>query len=113
MLRAEGSEVRGVLEADNPRTLTQLQREAPIIMSRLADAGVQMKRMDLSLGDSGTGDPALFSQPHGENGAAHDGWDASPRQQATDDTPPGGPDTEEDLLPASVTIETDSINVWI
>lgn len=113
MLRAEGNEVRGVLEADNPRTLSQLQRETPIIMNRLAEAGIQIKRMDLSLSDSGTGDQALFSQPHGENGTGHGGWDAPEQWRATDDTPPGGPNAEDEPPPAPVTIENDSINIWI
>ena len=113
MLRAEGNEVRGVLEVDNPRTLSQLQREAPIIMNRLADAGIQMKRMDLSLNDSGTGDQALFSQPQGRNGAEHGGWDGSGQSRAADDTPPGGAETEDQIPPTPMTVDNDSINVWI
>ena len=117
ILRVEGNEVRGILDVENSRTLSQLQREVPNIMSRLADAGIEMKRMDLSLNEDGmrdsTSDSAWFSQQYGENGPGHGGWDASRQWRATDETLPGGSDAEGELPPALMTIGSDSINIWI
>jgi flagellar hook-length control protein FliK len=39
-LRFQGGEVRGVLEVENPKTLNQLQREAPNLIARLTEAGM-------------------------------------------------------------------------
>jgi len=61
-LQAEGREVRGLLEADNVRTLGQLQREAPLLMSRLAEAGIQVRRMDFVLADAGQRAPSGGSE---------------------------------------------------
>ena len=117
MLRVEGNEVRGVLEVENPRTLSQLQREAPNIMGRLTDAGIEMKRMELSLSENGARDSmrdaAWFSQQYGENGPGHGGWDAPGQGRATDETLSGGPDSEGELQPALMTVGDDSINIWI
>ena len=117
MLRLEGSEVRGVLEVENPRTLSQLQREAPNIMNRLTDAGIEMKRMELSLSENGMRDSmrdsAWFSQQYGENGAGHGGWGTSGQGRATDEVLSGGVDREGELQPALMTVDSDSINIWI
>ena len=116
-LRIEGGEVRGVLEVDNPRTLSQLQREAPNLMTRLADAGIEMKRMDLSLTEDGARgsmrDLSWFSQQYGENGSGYGGSDSRDQGRATDDALSGGPDSEGVLSPALATIDDDSINIWI
>ena len=116
-LRVEGNEVRGILDVENSRTLSQLQREVPNIMSRLTDAGIEMKRMDLSLNEDGmrdsTSDSAWFSRQYGENGPGHGGWDAPGQGRVTDETLPGGPDAEGELPPALTTIGDDSINIWI
>jgi len=116
-LRLEGGEVRGVLDVENPRTLTQLQREAPNIMGRLTDAGIEMKRMDLSLSENGPRDsmrdPAWFSQQYGENGPGHGGWDAPGQGRTTDEALSGVPGAEGELQPALMAIGDDSINIWI
>ena len=117
MLRIEGNEVRGILDVENPRTLSQLQREAPNIIGRLTDAGIDMKRMELSLTQDGgrdsMRDPAWFSQQYGENGSEYGGWEARRQGPATDETLSGGQDGEGELQPALMTTGDDSINIWI
>ena len=116
-LRLEGGEVRGVLEVENPKTLSQLQREAPNIMARLTDAGIEMKRMDLSLSENGSRDsmrdPAWFSQQYGENGSGQGGWGARGQGLATDEALSGPPDSEGELQPVLMATGDDSINIWI
>lgn len=41
--------VRCVLKVDNPGTLDHLRAEAPAMLTRLADSGVQVKRLEISL----------------------------------------------------------------
>jgi flagellar hook-length control protein FliK len=117
-LRIQGGEVRGVLEVDNPRTLSQLQREAPNLLNRLADAGVEMKRMELSLSDDGssresTRDSAWFAQQYGENGSGFGSWGSQAQRGRADDALSAGADIEGELSQATTTIGDDSINVWI
>jgi|GEM_PF-2590672 len=117
MLRIEGAEVRGVLEVENPRTLSQLQREAPNIISRLTEAGVDMKRMDLSLNENAMRDSmrdsAWFSQQYGENGPSHGGWGSSGQGSAVEETLPDRWDGQGELSPVLTTIDSGSINIWI
>lgn len=120
-LRLEGNAVRGILEVENPRTLSQLQREAPNIMNRLTDAGIEMKRMELSLSENSSRDSmrdsmrdsSWFSQQYGENGAGHDGWNSPGYRRQTDETLPEGSDMAGGFQPALTTIGDDSINIWI
>jgi flagellar hook-length control protein FliK len=117
-LRIQGGEVRGVLEVDNPRTLSQLQREAPNLLTRLTDAGVEMKRMELSLSDDGssresTRDQGWFAQQYGENGSGFGSWGSQGQSGRANDALSAGADIEGELSPATATIGDDSINVWI
>lgn len=59
--RQEGHELRGVVRAENPQTLQDLQREAPHLLARLQEAGVQLKTLDLQGGD-------LAQQNHQDRG---------------------------------------------
>jgi flagellar hook-length control protein FliK len=112
-LRIRAGEVRGVLEVDNPNTLRQLQNEAPGLLTRLTEAGVDMKRMDLSLSDDGSSresmrDGAWFAQQYDDNGSGSDRWISG-----ADDVSPVGAEDPGEYSPALATIGDDSINVWI
>ncbi len=50
-LRNQDGELRLLLEAANPRTLTQMQREAPALMQRLQDSGIEVRRMEFAQSD--------------------------------------------------------------
>ena len=117
-LRVEGGEVHGSLDVDNPRTLSQLQREAPGLMARLAEAGVEMKRMDLSLNQDGSRgdsmrDSAWFAQQHGENGSGYGAFGGTNQGRLDDEALSGELDGEGELIPALATVGDDSINVWM
>jgi len=114
-LESDGQEVRGVLEVDNPRTLVQLQRETSVLADRLADGGIQLRRLDVQLTNQDRGDSTGSSPQQG----AHGGGDA-PYRQASD-----APDSER-LSPAGVVlpdaddepalehrVADGSINVWM
>ncbi len=77
--RSEGGEVRGLVQVDNPRTLADLQREAPALLNRLQDSGVQVKSMEFVLANNGGGNSSAMNQQ-----AWHDSWrqDAAPGQEA-------------------------------
>jgi flagellar hook-length control protein FliK len=62
-LRTSGTSVRGVLTADSPETLRRLEHEAPALVQRLQDAGIQMRRLDVvpERHDGGQ----TFEQPQG------------------------------------------------
>jgi flagellar hook-length control protein FliK len=111
-LNARGKDVHGVLEVDEPGTLKQFQREAPAIASRLAEAGVQLKRMDMSLTDSGSPDTTPHSHAGGDANAGG-AW-GEQAQQAPED--PYGADelpASEASEPTRTVVEDNSINIWM
>ena len=115
MLRSEGNDLRGVLEVESPRTLQQLQREAPALLARLADAGIQLRRMDMSLSDQGNRDSANQYQARDESGAWQDQGGSRPRYSSEHEAAAGEiATTEFEPTPGLVTEATDgSVNVWM
>ena len=111
---AEGKELRAVLQADSIRTLSVLQREAPALFNRLADSGIQLKRMDFVLNEQSneqTGSEGSL-QAHNGNGSQRQGANqqvgTEPNDTLTDEQePPEGAETQ------PVEISDESINVWI
>ncbi len=114
-LNVTGDEVRGVLRVDNPQTLTQLQREAPALLSRLAEAGVQLKQMDLSLSQQGAGDSSLYSQLRDESDLwSQDGQDHNSQVSASELLPDEHVLAGTEETSRGMTMLTDdAINVWI
>ncbi len=114
-LNANGNEVHGVLKVENPNTLSQLQREAPALLVRLAEAGIQLKQMDLSLSEQGTNDSALSSQLRDESGVWHRGGQGHDPQTAASELASDEPVLAgvEEILPGAVGLTDGAINVWI
>ncbi|MCK4626841.1 MAG: flagellar hook-length control protein FliK [Phycisphaerae bacterium] len=114
-LSVTGNEVRGVLRVENPQTLTQLQREAPALLNRLAEAGVQLRQMDLSLSEQGSGDSSLYSQLRDESGL----WNQN--NQGDNSQPTASELLSDEHVLVGVeetgrevtTLADDAINVWI
>jgi flagellar hook-length control protein FliK len=65
-LRTSGDQVRGVVEVSNPETFKRLEREAPALVSRLQDSGIQVQRLDVTLARQD-------SSPMQDNPMAQDG----------------------------------------
>ena len=114
-LQAEGREIRGVVHVDNPRTFHDLQRETTQLASRLAEGGVQLRRLEVQLSNpdrDGQTDSTLPQYQEGRQNAPQ--RDAPDREGDPDGggrlepAPPGG---EEDPLTGRA--DDDSINVWI
>jgi len=111
-LKADGSEVRGEMKVSDPDTAAQLQAEAPGLVRRLADGGIQMRRLDISLDSHTTGDQgnSPLGNPHGHPDRYPESWrggfDADPASSAA-----GGTDPQSVLSGAYVTDQ--SINVWM
>jgi len=109
-LRAEGNELRGVLEADNPRTVSELQREAAGLAARLAEGGVALRRLDVSLSEVGGQNSATSTLLHDQPNDGRGTWE-QPGRGAAD----GARAFAEDAAasePASY-VDDQSINVWI
>jgi len=115
-LREEGERIHGVLEVENSQTLTQLQREAPALINRLADSGIELARLDVSLTgapdrsptggfDSLFGDGASGRHEGGSYGSGRgDGFDSPDEPQASETT------EAEAMLRGYV--DDESVNVW-
>jgi flagellar hook-length control protein FliK len=105
-LRAEGNEIRGVLEVDNPRTLGELQRETPALVQRLAEDGVQLNQQDSSEGFHSL----LRDGRDGSEQGAADYSDQAPGENPSPESV--APDEPE--LTAQVASEagSESVNVW-
>jgi len=52
---SDGRELRAVLEVDNARTFEEIHRQAPALVQRLIDSGLQVKGIDVSLNNSDAG----------------------------------------------------------
>jgi len=115
-LAADGQQVRGVVEVDNPRTLVELQREAEALTQRLADEGVELRQLDFQLSDQGRGGSsgAAFDQAAG-GGPQPEEHGASQRDSDERGSETGSPvlagdaDGEE----AGGHVADGSINVWM
>jgi len=59
--QSEGKDLRAVLQVENSRTLVELQQEAPALIERLAQSGVEVRRMDIVLNQHSNTD-----SPHAE-----------------------------------------------
>jgi len=119
-LRAEGSDIRGVVEVENSRVLSELQRDAGQLAARLADGGVQLRRLEFVMNDS-----AGRGAPEGDSGSLLRDGQADPRQNdggqfagdggdeaAVGDGAAGAEEwPPEQVEPALMTDQ--SINVWI
>ena len=114
-LNANGSEVRGMLKVENPDTLSQLQREAPALLGRLAEMGIQLKQMDLSLSQQGTNDSSLYSQLRDESGLWQGGGQGYDPQTSASEFAPDEPVLAgaEEILPGAVALTDGAINIWI
>lgn len=60
VLRTENDEIHGSVRVENREALARLEREAPAVVARLEEAGVQVRRLDVTLspppqGDAGQG----------------------------------------------------------
>ncbi len=116
-LRADGQAVRGVVEVENARALEDLQREAATLIGRLADGGVDVRRLDFQLSDPGgqnlnnnTGGQGAAdgqgtaSRDLSDNGGNDEGGSAEGRYAPTEG--------EESAAPAE-RVADESINVWM
>jgi len=53
---SDGKELRAALEVDNARTFEEIHRQAPALVQRLIDSGLDVKGIDVSLNDSPAGE---------------------------------------------------------
>ena len=115
-LHAEGRDLRGVLKVEDPNTFAELQREAGALVQRLAESGVQLRRLDINLSDDGSqGSDSGGSLARGGQGQTHGGPDDM-GQQAAPDSAGEADRPEADAAPAmpdAYYVDDESINVWI
>lgn len=121
-LQAEGKDVRAVLEVDSPRTLVQIQRETPALIQRLSEGGVQLRRLDVNLNDSSSGQPSDSALRDGQSGPQQGPgqWSQQPAEpesdqtEATPEEAPSGESPADDLESAEAAgTGQESVNLWI
>jgi flagellar hook-length control protein FliK len=111
-LESQGNQVRAVVETDNPRTLADLRTEAPALIQRLADSGIQVQSMDMVLTQQGS----YHSQS--QNPWQQQGWaqgqqqDLWQQQAGAGYADTRGLDGRGELVGAS-TVADNAINIWI
>jgi len=120
-LRSVGDGVHGVVTAGRPETLAQLEREAPMLLARLAETGVQVHRIEMNLAEGARQDTSSGQQGPGSDSPGHQGaamdWDrehqAAAQPAATADA--AGVDDEPDgeAATAPATVGGGLVNVWI
>jgi flagellar hook-length control protein FliK len=66
---AEGNEIRGRIEVENPRTLTEIRHQAEMLTQRLAEDGIVIRRLDVHQMSNTGGQAGSFSPQHHENAA--------------------------------------------
>ena len=81
ILQDDGGSLRGIVEVSNPRTYAELQQEMPALAQRLAESGIDVRRIEVVLSDQGRGNLADADgsaglqqnhqgRQHGDQGAA-------------------------------------------
>jgi flagellar hook-length control protein FliK len=93
-LEADGDHVRGVLEVQNPRALAELKQGTDNLAQRLAESGVDLKRLDVQLvppGREGSMGSSLTHNSDGGQGAqSGHGGQAGQQWAGRDGTNHGG-----------------------
>jgi len=118
-LHSEGPrQLRAVLEVDGPRALGELQRQTSVLVQRLADSGILLRRVDFIVGEQQTAEGGVDAgwHPQTADGQRHQ---AAGQQGGTDAAQAGDGDADVNSSPGrggelpdgSVTDET--INFWI
>ncbi len=119
-LNASGRDVHGVVAVDNSRTLLELQREAPMLLERLSDAGIQLRRMEMALTDhQDEGETASDSHLSSDGRGGQD-WsgDQMPQASLTDSVTTSASELDGEILSADEPLEVSGItegklNVWL
>ena len=117
-LRGGRGGIRGVIEVDDARTLAQLRDATPPVIERLAEGGIQLRRLDLVLSgnspqvspdgsNSSFRDGALAQQQDAAGQGLREQNGLSARAGAEDPTPRAG------SAAGPSYVSDDSINVWI
>lgn len=99
-LRSRGGEVRGVIEAGRPETLAQLQREIPLLITRLADIGINVQRMETTLSGNGQGNANGQSAAEMYADAQQDPWGLAGGR--------AGPPSQQDMTSVAVANDGES-----
>ncbi len=120
ILNARGREVHGVVAVDNSRTLLELQREAPMLLERLSDAGIQLRRMEMTLTDHQDGGETASGSHLSSDGGPGQDWsgDQTPQASLTDSTTTSASELDGEILSADEPLEVSGItegklNVWL
>jgi flagellar hook-length control protein FliK len=61
---SEGNEIHGRLEVDNPRTLTEIRHQAELLIQRLAEDGIAIRRFEVHQMSNNSGQTGSFSPQH-------------------------------------------------
>jgi flagellar hook-length control protein FliK len=113
-LRGSGGELRMAVEAGDARTLTDLQREAPALLQRLNDSGIEVRRVEFAQSDpSGSGGSFGSLNRQGTQGQGEFEQDDAPGPSASSTrAQDAGVEQESPQSPANV-VADDAINLWM
>jgi flagellar hook-length control protein FliK len=65
---SEGNEIHGRLDVDNPRTLTEIRHQAELLIQRLAEDGIAIRRFEVHQMSNNSGQTGSFSPQHQDAG---------------------------------------------
>jgi len=89
---SDGKELRASLQVDNARTFEEIHRQAPALVQRLIDSGLEVKGIDVSLNDLAAGeqhadgsDGMLRDPAHTDGHADDPGGDRRDEQRGIED----------------------------
>ena len=115
---SEGNEIRGRLDVDNPRTLTEIRHQADLLTQRLAEDGIAIRRLEVHQMSNSGGQAGSFSPQHQESAAQTPFSHARPappehqRDRALADAGAGGT-LAAASAPAGESAYTGGLNVWM
>jgi flagellar hook-length control protein FliK len=119
-LQAEGSDLRAVLTAESERTYVELRREATALVERLAESGIQVRRIQVVL-TTDSGNEADHGSPWRE-GLAQQQQAAGQQHGGGGGSSPSGRETQQPTVEAApqtasrdagVVLSENSINIWL
>jgi flagellar hook-length control protein FliK len=124
-IRTDADGLRGMVQVDNARTLSELQREAPQLIERLEEAGIRVKDLEFQMNDQQRGEQgnpqhgqqaqnayAQFqsNMGHGQRGQT---WDADSETESTLGSIFDHDETDDAGLDAGEYVGSDALNVMI
>jgi flagellar hook-length control protein FliK len=114
---SEGNEIHGRLEVDNPRALTEIRHQAELLIQRLAEDGIAIRRFEVHQMSNNSGQTGSFSPQHhdatGQMPWSHARHTPAEQQRDRESADAAGAAGARTAALAGESLSAGSLNVWM